>query len=61
MQKGRDVVCPSETTEHHCHHHEDECVFVLSGAATAFRGLLRLSAKSYGKGYFRHLTGCYKN
>lgn len=27
-----------ETTEHHCHHHEDECVFVLSGTATAFIG-----------------------
>jgi uncharacterized cupin superfamily protein len=27
-----------ETTEHHCHHHEDECVFVLSGSATAFIG-----------------------
>ncbi len=25
-----------ETTEHHVHHHEDECVFVLSGEATAF-------------------------
>lgn len=27
-----------ETTEHHRHHYEDECVFVLSGAATAFIG-----------------------
>ncbi len=27
-----------ETTEHHRHHHEDECVFVLSGSATAFIG-----------------------
>lgn len=27
-----------ETTEHHRHHHEDECVFVLSGTATAFIG-----------------------
>ncbi len=27
-----------ETTEHHCHHHEDECVFVLSGEASAFIG-----------------------
>ena len=27
-----------ETTEHHVHHHEDECVFVLSGEATAFNG-----------------------
>lgn len=24
-----------ETTEHHVHHHEDECVFVLEGHATA--------------------------
>lgn len=27
-----------ETTEHHVHHHEDECVYVLSGNATAFNG-----------------------
>ncbi len=27
-----------ETTEHHRHHHEDECVFVLSGTATAVIG-----------------------
>jgi len=27
-----------ETTEHHRHHHEDECVYVLSGTATAFIG-----------------------
>jgi uncharacterized cupin superfamily protein len=27
-----------ETTEHHCHYHEDECVFVLSGEATAYLG-----------------------
>jgi uncharacterized cupin superfamily protein len=27
-----------ETTEQHCHHHEDECVFVLSGSATALIG-----------------------
>ncbi len=27
-----------ETTEHHCHYHEDECVFVLAGSATAFIG-----------------------
>lgn len=24
-----------ETTEHHVHHHEDECVFILAGHATA--------------------------
>lgn len=27
-----------ETTEHHRHYHEDECVFVLSGRATAIIG-----------------------
>jgi len=27
-----------ETTEHHVHHHEDECVYVLAGEATAFNG-----------------------
>lgn len=27
-----------ETTEHHVHHHEDECVYVLSGTATAVIG-----------------------
>jgi uncharacterized cupin superfamily protein len=26
------------TTEHHCHHYEDECVYVLSGTATAVIG-----------------------
>ena len=27
-----------ETTEHHVHHHEDECVYVLAGTATALIG-----------------------
>jgi uncharacterized cupin superfamily protein len=27
-----------ETTEHHVHHHEDECVYVLAGQATAYIG-----------------------
>ena len=27
-----------ETTEHHVHHHEDECVYVLAGTATAILG-----------------------
>lgn len=27
-----------ETTEHHKHYHEDECVYVLQGSATAFIG-----------------------
>lgn len=26
------------TTEHHVHHHEDECVYVLEGTATAYIG-----------------------
>lgn len=26
------------TTEHHVHHHEDECVYVLDGRGTAFLG-----------------------
>lgn len=27
-----------ETTEHHVHYHEDECVYVLAGTATSFIG-----------------------
>lgn len=27
-----------ETTEYHVHHHEDECVYILSGEATAIIG-----------------------
>jgi uncharacterized cupin superfamily protein len=27
-----------ETTEHHLHHHEDECVYILEGEATAMIG-----------------------
>jgi uncharacterized cupin superfamily protein len=27
-----------ETTEHHNHHYEDECVYVLAGSATAYIG-----------------------
>ncbi len=27
-----------QTTEHHLHHHEDECIFVLEGTATALIG-----------------------
>jgi uncharacterized cupin superfamily protein len=38
-----------ETTEHHRHYHEDECVFVLSGNATAFLGD---DAHSIGPGDF---------
>lgn len=33
-----EVLPGHETTEHHRHHHEDECVFVLAGNATAFIG-----------------------
>jgi uncharacterized cupin superfamily protein len=33
-----DVEPGHETTEHHVHYHEDECVYVLSGEATAFIG-----------------------
>ncbi|MGH1412179.1 MAG: cupin domain-containing protein [Pelagimonas sp.] len=32
VEPGRD------TTEHHVHHHEDECVYVLEGNATALIG-----------------------
>lgn len=32
VEPGRD------TTEHHVHHHEDECVYVLQGTATALIG-----------------------
>ena len=31
-----------ESTEHHMHHHEDECIYVLQGTATA-----RIGATSY--------------
>lgn len=27
-----------DTTEHHVHYHEDECVYILSGSATAYIG-----------------------
>lgn len=30
-----EVAPGAETTEYHLHHHEDECVYVLSGRATA--------------------------
>ena len=33
-----DVEPGHETTEHHVHYHEDECVYVLAGEATAFIG-----------------------
>ncbi len=32
VEPGRD------TTEYHVHYHEDECVYVLSGTATAYIG-----------------------
>lgn len=33
-----EVAPGSETTEHHLHYHEDECVYVLEGTATAYIG-----------------------
>jgi uncharacterized cupin superfamily protein len=33
-----EVAPGDETTEHHLHYYEDECVFVLSGQATAYLG-----------------------
>ena len=33
-----EVAAGDETTEHHVHHFEDECVFVLAGQATAIIG-----------------------
>lgn len=33
-----EVAPGDETTEHHAHHYEDECVYVLQGEATAFVG-----------------------
>ena len=33
-----DVEPSCESTEHHLHYHEDECVYVLEGTATAFIG-----------------------
>ena len=33
-----DVQPGDETTEHHLHHYEDECVYVLAGRATAYIG-----------------------
>lgn len=38
-----------DTTEHHVHYHEDECVYVLEGRATAFIGE---AAHPIGPGYF---------
>lgn len=38
-----------ETTEHHVHYHEDECVYVLDGEATAYIGD---SAHAIGPGDF---------
>lgn len=33
-----DVEPGCESTEHHLHYHEDECIYVLEGTATAFIG-----------------------
>lgn len=35
-----------DTTEHHLHHHEDECVYVLSGTATAVLGEERFAIQA---------------
>lgn len=48
-----------ETTEHHLHHHEDECVFILSGQATALIGAQSYPVKAgdflgYRKGGLAH-------
>ena len=48
-----------ETTEHHLHHHEDECVFILSGEATAWIGEAAYPVKAgdflgYRKGGLAH-------
>lgn len=48
-----------ETTEHHVHYHEDECVYVLSGTATAYIGYDSFEIAEgdfigYRKGGFSH-------
>lgn len=48
-----------ETTEHHMHHHEDECVFILAGQATARIGEESFAVKAgdfigYRKGGLAH-------
>ena len=53
VEPGRD------TTEYHVHHHEDECVYVLSGKATAIIGDGRYPVKAgdfigYRKGGLAH-------
>ena len=53
VQPGR------ETTEYHVHHHEDECIYVLSGAATATLGEETFEIKAgdfvgYRKGGLAH-------
>ena len=35
-----------ETTEFHVHHHEDECVYVLDGTATAHIGAAALTSSA---------------
>lgn len=48
-----------ETTEYHVHHHEDECVYVLAGTATATLGEETFQVKAgdfigYRKGGLAH-------
>ncbi len=48
-----------DTTEHHVHHHEDECIYILSGHATAYIGNREVPVKAgdflgYRKGSQAH-------
>ena len=48
-----------QTTEHHLHHHEDECVYVLAGRGTAYIGDDQFEIKAgdflgYRKGGLAH-------
>lgn len=48
-----------QTTEHHMHHHEDECVYILEGEATAYIGTEAHQVKAgdflgYRKGGLAH-------
>ncbi|MCC1493602.1 cupin domain-containing protein [Cognatishimia sp. F0-27] len=54
-----EVAPGAETTEYHVHHHEDECVYILEGTATAQIGDDRLAVGAgdfigYRKGGLAH-------
>lgn len=54
-----EVAPGDETTEHHAHHHEDECIYVLAGTATARIGDADIEIKpgdfiGYRKGGLAH-------